>query len=132
MPTSSIPPRAIEKVDLNPDKSIYTNWTFSTYVRAGDFIFVNFQAANPAGTIEEQTEECFRNLAHTLEDAGATLDDVVKITVLIKNPDEFQRMDDVYKQQFTNGYPARTTVIVAGFLEPGGRIQIDAVAYKPR
>ncbi len=131
MPTSSISP-AIEKVDLHPDKSVYQNWTFSTYVRAGDFIFVNFQSANPAGTIEQQTEECFRNLAQTLEAAGATLDDVVKITVLIKNPGEFQRMDDVYKRQFTNGYPARTTVIVAGFLDAGGRIQIDAVAYKPR
>ncbi len=121
----------IEKVDLHPDKSVYRNYTFSTYVRAGDFIFVNFQAANPAGDIEQQTEECFRNLKHVLEHAGATMDAVVKITVLIKNPDEFDRMDDVYKRQFTNGYPARTTVIVAGFLDAGGRIQIDAVAYKP-
>jgi enamine deaminase RidA (YjgF/YER057c/UK114 family) len=41
-------------------------------------------------------------------------------------------MDDIYKRQFTNGYPARITMIVAGFLDAGGRIQIDAVAYKPR
>lgn len=133
MSTSSVPtaPRPIQKVDLHPDKSIFTNWTFSTFVRAGDFIFCNFQAANPTGSIEQQTEECFRNLRTTLEAAGATLDDVVKVTVLIKNPDEFQRMDDVYKKQFTSGYPARTTVIVASFLDEGGRIQIDAVAYKP-
>ena len=120
-----------EKMDLHADKSNYTNRTFSTYVRAGDFIFCNFQAANPAGNIEQQTEECFRNLKETLKHAGATMDDVVKVTVLIKNPDEFQKMDDVYKRQFTNGYPARITTIVAGFLDEGGRIQIDAIAYKP-
>ncbi len=88
----SIPTSRHRKIDLRLYKSVYVNWTFSTYVRAGDFIFVNFQSANPAGTIEKQTEECFHNLTQTLEVAGTTLDDVVKITVLIKNPDEFQRL----------------------------------------
>jgi enamine deaminase RidA (YjgF/YER057c/UK114 family) len=41
-------------------------------------------------------------------------------------------MDDVYKRQFANGYPARTTAIVARFLDEGGLIQIDAIAYRPQ
>lgn len=125
-------PGAVEKVDLHPDKSIYRNYTFSTFVRAGDFIFTNFQSANPAGDIEQQTEECFRNLKHTLEAAEATLSDVVKVTILLKNVEDFDRMDDVYKRQFSDGYPARTTTFVARFFDEGSRIQIDAVAYKPR
>ena len=84
------------------------------------------------GDIRKQTEQCFRNLEKTLQAAGATLSDVVKMTVLIRNPADFQKMDDVYKRQFADGYPARITTIVAGFLEPKLLIQIDAVAYKPK
>ncbi len=124
--------KGIEKVDLHPDKTVYRNYTFSTFVRAGDFIFSNFQAANPSGSIEQQTEECFRNLAQTLEAAGASLNDVVKVTILLRNREDFDRMDDVYKRQFSDGYPARITAFVAGFIDEGSRIQIDAVAYKPQ
>jgi enamine deaminase RidA (YjgF/YER057c/UK114 family) len=122
----------IRKIDLHPDKALYRNFTFSSCVVAGDYIFTSFQAGDPNDDIEGQTEQCFRNLEKTLQAADATLGDVVKVTVLIKNPADFQKMDDVYKRQFTGGYPARITTIVAGFLDPKLLIQIDAVAYKPR
>lgn len=124
--------RPIEKVDFYPDKSVYQNYTFSSYVRAGDFIFANFQSGGADNDIEGQTERCFRNLEKTLKAAGATLNDVVKVTVLIKNREDFQKMNDVYRRQFADGYPARITMIVADFLDTGMLIQIDAVAYKPR
>lgn len=92
----------------------------------------DFQAGDQTKGIEEQTEQCFQGLVKTLQADGATLNDVVKMTILIKDPGDFQQMDDVYKKQFTDGYPTRTTMIVAGFLDPGARIQIDAVAYKPQ
>ena len=124
--------KPIEKIDFYPDKSQYKNFTFSSCVIAGDFVFTSFQAGDPSKDIEEQTEQCFQGLAKALQAGGATLNDVVKVTIQIKNPGDFQKMDDVYKRQFTNGYPARTTMIVADFLDQGARIQIDAVAYKPK
>ena len=126
------PSSAIEKIDLLPDKQAYKNFTFSSCVRAGDFIFTSFQAADPSGDIERQTEQCFEYLAETIAAAGATLEDVVKVTVPIKDKADFQGMDDVYKRQFKTGYPARITAIVTGFIDEGGRAQIDTVAYKPK
>lgn len=70
-------------------------------------------------------------LEGTLEAAGVTLNDVVKTTVLLKNPRDFERVKDVYRRVLTDGYPARTTIICE-FLAPEILIQIDAVAYKPR
>jgi 2-iminobutanoate/2-iminopropanoate deaminase len=123
---------AIRKIDLHPDKSKYHNWTFSSCVVAGDYVFTSFQAADPKLDITGQTEQCFANLREVLATADATLDDVVKVTILIRDVTDFQAMDDVYKLQFTNGYPARTTAFVARFIDSGARIQIDATAYRPR
>jgi len=59
------------------------------------------------------------------------LNDVVKTTVLLKSPADFEKVKNVYRRVFTNGYPARTTVI-SEFLAPEILVQIDAVAYKPK
>jgi 2-iminobutanoate/2-iminopropanoate deaminase len=123
-----------EKIDLNPQ----FGFAFSSCVVAGDYVFtahhggmIQDEQGNWSGTIEEQTEQCFRNLERTLASAGATLSDVVKTTVLLKGAGDFPKMNDVYRRQFTDGYPARTT-IVTEFLDPECLIQVEAVAYKPR
>jgi len=126
----------VERIDLNPQ----WGFAFSSCVVAGDYVFtahhggmIQDQNAEGrwSGSIEEQTEQCFRNLERTLAAAGATLSDVVKTTVLLKNAGDFPKMNDVYRRQFTDGYPARTT-IVTEFLDLECLIQIEAVAYKPR
>jgi len=123
----------VERIDLNPDK----DYTFSSCVIAGDYIYTAHQGGaldekgNFLKSLEEQTEQCFRNLRRTLEAAGATLSDVVKTTVLLQNAEDFRKMDDIYRRHFAEGYPARTTVVTK-FVSSGILIQIDAVAYKPR
>ena len=81
--------------------------------------------------IEAQTEQCFKNLETTLRATDATLSDVVKTTVFLKNTEDFRKMREVYKRFFTDGYPARSGIITE-FLDPECLIQIEAVAYKPR
>ena len=120
----------IEKVDLNPDY----NFTFSTYVRAGDFIFTSHHGGYNQGktsTIEEQTELCLQRPGATLEKAGATLDDVVQENIYLKAPKCFQRFRNVFRRQFKNGYPARSSIISVDFLDDECLMQMDAVAYKP-
>jgi len=124
---------AIERIDLsNPE----WGFTFSTCVIAGDFVFTSHQGGlvdeegNRLESIEEQTEQCFRNLERALEAGGATLSDVVKTTVYLKNIDDFRKMREVYRRQFTGGYPARMT-LTTEFIEPECLIMIEAVAYKP-
>jgi len=124
---------AIEKVDLNPDR----NWTFSTYVRAGDFVYTSHTVGITDGegrrleTVAEQTEQTFRNLEKTLQAAGATLDDVVKTTVYLGDLGDFHEMRETYRRQFTAGYPARMTA-TTDFIDSTCLVMIEAVAYKPR
>jgi len=125
---------AIAKIDLhNPD----WGFTFSSCVIAGDFIFTShhggysFEEGRWPEGIESQTEQCFKNLKRTLEAAGVTLDDVVKTTVYLKQARDFPAMREVYRRQFTDGYPARSGLITE-FLDPECLIQIEAMAYKSK
>ena len=68
-------------------------------------------------------------MERTLEAAGATLSDVVKTTVYLKNIEDFGKMREAYRQQFTDGYPARMTA-TSEFIAPEIHVMIEAVAYK--
>ncbi len=123
-----------EIIDLNPKKY---GFTFSSCVKAGGFIYTSHHGGfldedgNRLESIEAQTEQCFKNLRKTLEAAGASFDDVVKTTVLLKNVADFGKMKEVYGRYFNEGFPARTTIFT-GFLDSACLIQIDMVAYKPK
>ncbi len=123
-----------EIIDLNPKEY---GFTFSSCVKAGDFIFTAHHAGfldedgNVVEGIEAQTEQCLTNLGKTLKAAGASFDDVVKTTVLLRNPEDFKTMREVYRRYFSEGFPARTGIVGTDFLDSACLIQIDAVAYKP-
>jgi 2-iminobutanoate/2-iminopropanoate deaminase len=107
---------------------------FSPAVKAGDTIYLSGQVAqDPAtgklvdGDITAQTEQIFRNIESVLRAAGKTLDDVVKVSVFLRDMGDFQSMNAVYAKHFTPPYPARTTVGVAA-LPLGAGVEIDLVA----
>ena len=80
------------------------------------------------GTIEEQTEQIFRNLAAILEEAGSGLDRLVKTTVYLANLDDFAAMNEVYAKHVGDRPPARATVEVSA-LPSGALVEIEAVAH---
>jgi 2-iminobutanoate/2-iminopropanoate deaminase len=101
---------------------------YSQAIRAGDFVFVSGQLGISAGnTIEEQTEEVLVNLGAILEEAGSSLDRLVKTTVFLQNLDDFQAMNTVYAKHVGDRPPARSTVEVAK-LPSGALIEIEAIA----
>jgi 2-iminobutanoate/2-iminopropanoate deaminase len=107
---------------------------YSQAIRAGDFVFVSGQLAlKPGdktlsgGTIEEQTEQVFANLRAILEEAGSSLERLVKTTVFLQNLDDFQGMNSVYAQHVGDRPPARATVEVAK-LPSGALVEIEAIA----
>ena len=111
---------------------------YSPAVRAGDFIFVSGQvAADPVtnewslGDIKHETRVVLNNIRRVLEGAGASLADVVKCGVFLKDGKDFAAMNEVYIEFFGDQRPARTT-IEAKFANPDIKIEIDAIAYKPR
>jgi 2-iminobutanoate/2-iminopropanoate deaminase len=107
---------------------------YSQAVVANGFVFVSGQLAlKPGdkelsgGSIEEQTQQVFANLRAILEEAGSSLDRLIKTTVFLQNLDDFQGMNGVYAQHVGDQPPARSTVEVAK-LPSGALVDIEAIA----
>ena len=107
---------------------------YSQAVGSGDHVFLSGQTpVDPAtGTLVDadvagQAQRCFDNLGAVLAAAGLGFDDVVKVNVFLVSMDDFAAMNTVYARQFTEPYPARTTIGVAA-LPLGAQIEIELVA----
>jgi 2-iminobutanoate/2-iminopropanoate deaminase len=110
---------------------------YSTAVRAGDFIFVAGQGPiDPAtdqlsyGAIAHETRLVLDNIRRILEGCGASMRDVVKCSVFLRDGADFAAMNAVYAEFFGDAKPARTTV-EAKFVDSRMKVEIDCVAYKP-
>lgn len=108
---------------------------YSQAVKAGGWVFVAGQVAiDPAtgklveGDIRAQARRTLMNVKEILEAAGASLRDVVKVNVYLARQEEFQAMNEVYREFFTENPPARTTVVVK-MVSDAILIEVDAVAY---
>src|SRR5476649_2247964 len=100
-------------------------------------IFVSGQAGkNPvtgalADNVEQQTEQCLKNIQTILEAGGSSLQHVLRCGVFLLDMGEFKTMNGVYSRMFGEHRPARTTVQVAGLPGDGLLVEIDAIAYRP-
>lgn len=82
------------------------------------------------GDIRDQTRQVLLNIKAILEEAGASLDLVVKTTVYLKDMNEFDAMNKVYAEYFRDIPPARSTVEVSR-LPKNVNLEIDAIAVLP-
>jgi 2-iminobutanoate/2-iminopropanoate deaminase len=81
------------------------------------------------GDITKQTETVLTNLQHVLAEAGGTLDHVVKVTVYIRNMEDFKKIHAVRERFFKPPYPASTMVEVSKLVDAELLIEIEAVAF---
>lgn len=79
------------------------------------------------GDIEKETKQCLDNVLAILEEGGATLEDIVKVTIYITNMDNFPLVNGIYEEYFNEHKPARCCVEVSK-LPAGGDIEIEAIA----
>ena len=107
---------------------------YSQGVVAGDFLFVSGQIPiDPKtnqiieGDIALQTKQVMENIKGILESGGASMNNVVKATLYIKDMDEYGRINEVYSAYLGNVQPARSTVEVKR-LPKDVRIEIDVIA----
>jgi len=101
--------REVIQSDLVPSSPL-----FSQAIKIGNTVFLSGIAAiNPmsrkvdAPTIEGQTEQAIWNCASILQAAGASLDDVVRVVVLLRDPADFERMNSAYSKYFSKNPPTR-------------------------
>ena len=109
---------------------------YSHAVDDGDYVFCSGQTPiDPstgqlvAGGVGDQTLQCFSNLFAVLADGGLGPDDVRKVNVYLTDMADFGEMNEAYQTQFSEPYPARTTVAVAG-LPLGAQVEIELVARR--
>ena len=106
---------------------------YSQAIRAGEFIFTAGQAGlepltgAPAGEdFETQARQAFDNLRAVLEDAGSSMQRVVKVTCFVGDSAGFATLNALFAEYFPRDPPARSTPLVA--LPRGLLFSIDAVA----
>ena len=121
---------AIQPPDVATPKAPY-----SPVVVSGDRVYTAGQVAfDETGALvgdsmAEQGRRTLENVRACLAAAGCTMDDVVKVNAFVSDLAEFDAYNAVYREFFTEPYPARTTV-QAG-LPPGILVEIEAIARRP-
>ncbi len=110
---------------------------YSQAIETGNTVYVSGQLPiNPQtgtfaeGGIKELTRQSFRNIEHILSEAGLTLKDVAKVTVMMADMNDFAEMNEVYAEFFSAPYPARSAFAVKA-LPKNSKIEIECIAIRP-
>jgi enamine deaminase RidA (YjgF/YER057c/UK114 family) len=110
---------------------------YSRAVVQGDWVFVSgttgfdYSTMTIAEGIVEQTEQCLKNIAQALEQAGSTLRDVVRVIYVVPKADEFPDCWPVLRKFFGEIRPA-AMMICAGLADPRMRIEIEVTALRQK
>lgn len=75
-----------------------------------------------------QARRCFDIIATALEEAGGTLDDIVRTRVFLTSPSDFDAVSRVHGELLGRVRPANTTVVVAQLMNPAWKVEIEADA----
>jgi 2-iminobutanoate/2-iminopropanoate deaminase len=121
---------------IRTTKAVLPLGPFSQAVRAGDFLFISGTVPYDSNTqqvieggIEAQTAHVMESIRAILDAAGGTMDDLVKVTVHMKDVEDWPKMNAVYQSFFDEYLPARMTMQSPPPLE--FLVDIDAIAYLP-
>lgn len=107
---------------------------YSQGVKANGFVFVSGQIPIDPATgafagedIAIQTRQCFKNVQAVLAEAGATLENAVRVNVYLKDINDFAAMNEVYATFFTGDFPARAAVQVAA-IPKDALVEVEVIA----
>ncbi len=105
---------------------------------AGRTVYVSGQVSMDAdgevvgeGDAKAQTEKVLENVATVLEEAGGSLDNIVKVTVFITDMAHYDEIHEVRRRHFREPYPASSMVEVSALIDPGLLVEVEAVAVIP-
>ena len=125
----------LTKTIIKPAQSPAAVGPYNHAVRVGDLLFCSGQIPlDPKdgtlvpGDIKVQAERVLQNIKTVLDDQGLTFANVVKSTVFLTSLGDFAGLNEVYAKYFTENFPARSTVQVAG-LPKGASVEIEIIAH---
>ena len=108
---------------------------YSRAVVDGEWVFVsgttgfNYQTMSISADLLEQTEQCLKNIASALEQANASIGDVVRVTYVLPDGADFPRCWPTLRKYFGDARPA-AMMISAGLADPRLRIEIEVTALR--
>ena len=119
---------------ITSDKVFRGALPFAPATVAGGFMFVccvglDQSGHYAAGDVRKQTQQCLDNIRALIEEAGGTMRDIVKCTVYVTERANWQPMNEVFFENFTEDPPHRVSCIVSGLGSPECLVEIDATAY---
>lgn len=125
-----------EIININGIKKLQS--PFNHVVKAGNFLFLTSQLSIDlrtnkilAGNISEQTKQALENIKFLLESSGATMNDIVKVVIYMRNLKDFDKMNQIYQEYFKKGQePARVTIQATSPIK-NIDIEIEVIAILP-
>lgn len=125
----------LERVITHPDP--YEPFLLSQGIRANGWLFISGQAGAgqdgrivPGGFLA-QGKQAFANLRRALEAGGASLKDVVKVTIFVTDMGHFDDVVALRREFFSAPYPADTIAEIRALYTPEAMIEIEAIAVVP-
>ena len=124
-----------KRIEVNPDWPWAEKFGFHLGIRVENTVYVSGTVAwdrdgNIVGqdNMLEQSRQAFSNVKEILAEAGATMDDVVKINAFLTDINRYSEYSAARAEAFTNNIPASTAVASPALVEPGLLIEIEAIA----
>ncbi|HPA24385.1 MAG TPA: RidA family protein [Candidatus Cloacimonas sp.] len=108
---------------------------YSQAILMNNILFISGQLGIDPGTsnipesFEEQANLVFNNIKAILDAAGMGMANIVKVSVFLKDLDEFELLNDIYTRYFSAPYPAREVVQISR-LPKNGKIEISVIAMR--
>lgn len=122
----------LQRITTRPDH--YEPFLLSQGIRFGNLLFISGQAGAGddgkivAGGFLAQGEQAFSNLRRALEAGGASLADVIKVTIFVTDMGHFDDVVALRRRFFSAPYPADTIAEIKALYDPAAMIEIEAIA----
>ena len=123
----------MERKLISSGSEFETKIGYSRAVVDGDYVFVagttgyNYEENSISDDPVEQAEQCFKNIAKALEEAGSSLDHAVRVNYIFPDKADFQPCWPVFRKYLGVAKPA-ATVFIAGLLDDAMKLEIEITA----
>lgn len=123
----------ISQIKITPDA--YEPFRLAQGHRVGDLLFISGQTAigddgklSGIGDFDTQAQKAFENLDKVLRAGGSSLKNVVKVTIMLRDMGNFEKIVELRGKYFTAPYPADTIFEVSSLFSPDALLEIEAIA----
>ncbi len=126
----------VAKAQSGPEKKVYFRGEkpkgprlFSGAVSYGNLLFIAGIGAHFPGDIKAHTAHVLDEIQKELENAGSSMDKVLKCSVFLSDLKDYKAMNEVFMGRFGENPPVRTTIAAAGGIPGDSLVEMDVIAY---